>query len=145
MNPYQELDMKRLLLSFGLAALAAACSKPAPEVQQPAAPAGVQWALVVLYAQPKDTVAFEKYYAETHLPLLASHAKELGATRGELLKFGTFTDGKPAAFYREADMRWDSQAAMEKALESEGWKAVAADIPKFATGGFSVMIGMKTN
>lgn len=137
--------MQRLLLSFALAAMAAACSKPAPEVQQPAAPAGVQWAMVVLYRQPKDTVAFEKYYAETHLPLLASHAKEIGATRAELLKFNTFTDGTPAAFYREADVRWDSKEAMERGLESEGWKAVAADIPKFATGGFTVMLGTKTN
>lgn len=137
--------MQRSLLSFALAALTAACSRPAPEVQQPAAPAGVQWALVVLYRQPKDTVAFEKYYAETHLPLLASHAKEIGATRGELLRFNTFTDGKPAAFYREADVRWDSKEAMERGLESEGWKAVAADIPKFATGGFTVMLGTKTN
>ena len=137
--------MQRSLLSFVLAALMAACSKPAPEVQQPAAPAGVKWALVVLYAQPKDTVAFEKYYAETHLPLLALHAKEIGATRGELLKFNTFTDGKPAAFYREADLRWDTQEAMEKGMATDGFKTVAADIPKFATGGFSVMIGMKTN
>jgi uncharacterized protein (TIGR02118 family) len=137
--------MQRSLPRFALAALAVACSKPAPETQQTAAPAGVQWTMVVLYNQPKDTAAFEKYYAETHLPLLASHAKEIGATRAELLKFSTFSDGKPAAFYRAADVRWDSQEAMEKGLESDGWKAVAADIPKFATGGFSVMIGMKTN
>jgi uncharacterized protein (TIGR02118 family) len=137
--------MHRSLLSFALAAITFASFSARADAQRTAAPAGVQWALVVSYAQPKDTVAFEKYYAETHLPLLALHAKEIGATRGELLKFSTFTDGKPAAFYREADLRWDSQAAMEKALESDGWKAVAADIPKFATGGFSVMIGMKTN
>lgn len=138
--------MQRSLLSFALAALAAACSKPAPEVQPPAAPAaGVQWALVVLYRQPKDTVAFEQYYAETHLPLLASHATDIGATRTELLKFNTFTDGTPAAFYRETDVRWDSKEAMERGLQSEGWNAVAADIPTFATGGFTVMLGMKTN
>ena len=137
--------MHRSLLSFALAALALTAFSAGAEAQQKAAPAGVQWALVVLFGQPKDTVAFEKYYSETHLPLLALHAKEIGATRSELLKFSTFTDGKPAAFYRETDLRWDSQAAMEKALESDGWKAVAADIPKFATGGFSVMIGMKTN
>jgi uncharacterized protein (TIGR02118 family) len=136
--------MQRLLLSLALAALAAACSKPAPEAQQTAAPAGVQWTLVALYGQPNDTAAFEKYYAEIHLPLLASHAKEIGFTRGELVKFSP-SDGKPAAFYREADVRWDTKEAREKGLASEGWKAVLADIPKFATGGVTVLIGTKTN
>jgi uncharacterized protein (TIGR02118 family) len=136
--------MQRLLLSFAFASLAAACSKPAPDVQQPAAPAGVQWTLVALYGQPKDTAAFEKYYTETHLPLLASHAKEIGFTRGELLKFSA-SDGRPAAFYREADVRWDSKEARDKGLATEGWKAVAADIPTFATGGVTVLLGTKTN
>jgi len=102
--------MRPSLLSFALAALAVGCSKPAPEPQA-AAPAGVQWALVVLYGQPKDTAAFEKYYDELHLPLLAAHAKDIGGTRAELLKFSTFSDGKPAAFYREADVRWDTKEA----------------------------------
>lgn len=137
--------MQRSLLTFALAAAAAAGVTPMLEAQQTAAPAGVQWAVVVLYNQPKDTVAFEKYYAGTHAPLLASRAKEIGFTRAEMLRFGTFSDGKPAAFYREADMRWDSQEAMERGLESDGWKAVAADIAKVATGGFTVLIGMKTN
>jgi uncharacterized protein (TIGR02118 family) len=137
--------MQRSLLSFALAALAVACSKPTPAAQQAAAPAGVQRTLVVLYNQPKDTSAFENYYAETHVPLFASHAKEIGVTGAELLKFSTFSDGRPAVFYCEADLRWDSKGAMEKGLETEGWKAVAADIPKVATGGFTVLLGMKTN
>lgn len=137
--------MHRSLLSFPLVALALACFSAPAGAQNTATPAGVQWTVVVLYNQPKDTVAFEKYYAATHVPLFASHAKEIGVTRAELLKFGTFSDGKPAAFYREADLRWDSQEAMEQGLESDGWKAVAADIAKVATGGFTVLIGMKTN
>jgi uncharacterized protein (TIGR02118 family) len=31
----------------------------------------VQWAVIVLYNQPKDTAAFEQYYAEQHVPLFA--------------------------------------------------------------------------
>jgi uncharacterized protein (TIGR02118 family) len=137
--------MQRSLLSFALAALAAACSKPAPEPQQAAAPAGVQWTVVVLYNQPKDTSAFERYYAETHVPLFTSHAKEIGVTRAELLRFSPSPDGKPAPIYREADLRWDSKEAREKGMATEGFKAVAGDIPKFATGGFAVLVGMKTN
>ncbi len=136
--------MSRSFLSVSLAALVlAACSKPAPEAQK-AAP-GVQWAVIVLYNQPKDTVAFEKYYAEKHVPLFASHAQEIGVTRAELIRFAPSADGKPAPVYREADLRFDSKEALEKGTATPGFKAVAGDLPNFATGGFTVLIGTKTN
>ena len=51
--------MHRPLLSLAALVLIAGCSKPAPQQQQSAAaPAGVQWAVIVLYNQPKDTAAF---------------------------------------------------------------------------------------
>jgi len=82
--------MSRPVLGTAVAALAlaAGCTKPAqPPAAPAAAPPGVTWSMIVLYNQPKDTAAFEKYYAETHLPLFAAHAQEIGATRGELIKF----------------------------------------------------------
>src|SRR2546430_11489254 len=69
--------MPRPSLSLAALGLLAGCSKPGPQQQQAAAPAGVQWAVVVLYNHPKDTAAFEKYYAETHVPLFKSHAQEI--------------------------------------------------------------------
>ena len=142
-----QRPLQRLAL---LAALAgwAACSKPAPQQQSQAAapPApGVQWTVVVLYNQPKDTAAFEKYYAEKHRPLFASHAQEIGVTRAELIRFSPSADGKPAPIYREADLRWDSQEARDKGMATAGFKAVAGDLPVFATGGFTVLLGQKTN
>src|SRR5438552_13471373 len=128
--------MQRALLS--LAVLLAACARP-----QPAAP-GVQWAVIVLYNQPKDTAAFEKYYAEKHVPLFASHAQEIGVTRAELIRFSPSADGKPAPVYREADLRWDSREARDKGMATAGFKAVAGDLPVFATGGFTVLLGTKT-
>jgi len=52
--------MQRSLQTLVALALVTACSKPAPPPQQAAAPAapGVQWTVVVLYNQPKDTAAF---------------------------------------------------------------------------------------
>ena len=138
--------MQRPLLSFAALAtlaLGTACTKPAPQQQQAAA--GVQSGVIVLYNQPKDTAAFEKYYAEKHLPLFAAHAREIGVTRVELIKFAPAADGKPAAIYRAADLRWDSKDAMEKGLATPGFKAAAGDIPAFATGGFTVLMGIKTN
>ena len=126
--------------------LATACSRPEPErPAQAAAPAGVQWVAMVLYNQPKDTAAFEKYYAEKHIPLFASHAQEIGVTRLELVRFAPGADGKPAAIYREADLRWDSKEARDKGMATAGFKAAAADLPIFATGGFTVLLGQKTN
>jgi len=138
--------MHHPLFSLAALVLIAGCSKPAPQQQQSAAaPAGVQWAVIVLYNQPKDTAAFEKYYAETHRPLFASHAQEIGVTRVELMRFSPSADGKPAPLYREADLRWDSKEARDKGMATAGFKAVAGDLPAFATGGFTVLLGTKTN
>jgi len=137
--------MQRSLQSLAvLAALgfAAACSKPAP---QQAAAAGVQWGVIVLYNQPKDTAAFEKYYAEKHVPLFASHAQEIGVTRVELVKFPATIDGQRPALYRMADIRFESRGALEKGIATAGFKAAAADLANFATGGVTVLIGQKTN
>jgi len=136
--------MQRSMQSFAALAalaLAAACSKPAPQQ----AAAGVQWGVIVLYNQPKDTAAFEKYYAEKHVPLFASHAQEIGVTRVELVKFAATIDGQRPALYRMADLRWESRAALEQGIATAGFKAVAADLPNFATGGVTVLIGQKTN
>jgi uncharacterized protein (TIGR02118 family) len=137
--------MKRPLLSFAALVVVAACSKPAPREQQAAAPAGVEWSVVVLYNQPKDTAAFERYYAATHVPLFASHAKEIGVTRAELVKFATTIDGKPPTLYRMADLRWESRAALERGIATPGFKTVGADLANFATGGVTILIGQKTN
>ncbi len=137
--------MHHPLFSLAALVLIAGCSKPAPQQQQSAAaPAGVQWAVIVLYNQPKDTAAFEKYYAEKHVPLFASHAQEIGVTRVELIRFSPSADGKPAPVYREADLRWDSREARDKGMATAGFKAVAGDLPVFATGGFTVLLGTKT-
>lgn len=143
--------MPRSLLGFPIAALvvAAACSKPGPAPEQqaaaPAPPPGVGWAVIVMYNQPKDTAAFEKYYAEKHIPLFASKAQEIGVTRAELIKFSPGADGKAPLVYREADLRFASKEALDKGMATDGFKAVAADLPRFATGGFTVLVGTKTN
>src|SRR6266513_2917880 len=141
-RPSQHLAVLAVLAAL---VLATACSRPEPQrPAQTAAPAGVQWAVIVLYNQPKDTAAFEKYYAEKHRPLFASHAQEIGVTRVELIRFSPSADGKPAPIYREADLRWDSQEARDKGMATAGFKAVAGDLPVFATGGFTVLVGTTT-
>jgi uncharacterized protein (TIGR02118 family) len=105
-----------------------------------AAPAHV----VVLYNQPKDTAAFEKYYSETHLPLLAANAKEIGFTKGLFVKFTSTLDGKPPTIYRKAELTFSSMAALKKGVATPGFKKVADDIANFATGGATALMGVET-
>jgi uncharacterized protein (TIGR02118 family) len=95
--------------------------------------------LVVLYNAPKDPAAFEKYYSETHLPILAKHAKEIGFTNGVLVKFAP-----NSAYYRKAELTFASMDALKKGTSTPGFKAVADDIPVFASGGFTVLTGEET-
>ncbi|OLB14549.1 MAG: hypothetical protein AUH07_04635 [Gemmatimonadetes bacterium 13_2_20CM_70_9] len=120
--------MPRSFFTLPLTALvvATACTK---EAAPP--PPAVQWAVIVLYNQPKDTAAFEKYYAEKHVPLFAAHAQEIGVTRAELVKFAVTIDGKAPTLYREADIRFASRDALERGIATPG--------------GVTVLIGAKTN
>jgi hypothetical protein len=42
-------------------------------------------------------------------------------------------------------LRWDSKEARDRGMATAGFKAVVADLPTFATGGFTVLLGQKTN
>src|SRR5205809_8074671 len=128
------------LAALATLALAAACTKPAPQQA-----AGVQSGVIVLYNQPEDTAADDKYYDEKQVPLFASHAQEIGVTRVGLVKFPATIDGQRPTLYRMADLRWESRAALERGIATAGFKAVAADLANFATGGVTILIGEKTN
>jgi uncharacterized protein (TIGR02118 family) len=61
------------------------------------------------------------------------------------VKFAATIDGQRPTLYRMADLRWESRAALERGTATPGFKAVAADLANFATGGVTVLIGGKTN
>ena len=152
---------KTFMRSFAtLAALlfAVACNKPATPAADttmaaPAAPAAAPaaetpsapgWVVTVLYNHPKDTAAFEKYYAEKHLPLFQSKAKEIGITKGILVKFVSNANGSKPAHYREAELWFASEEALKAGMATDGFKAVAGDLKNFSTGGTIVMVGQET-
>jgi uncharacterized protein (TIGR02118 family) len=137
----------------------AACGKPAdkaaegpPDTAAMAAPAestaaataGPQAIVTVIYKQPKSPAAFEKYYAEKHLPLVTSKQQEIGFTKAELTKFTSTLDGKKPTFYRQAELYFDSMDALKKGVATPGFKAVGDDLAKFATGGLIGMIAVET-
>ena len=91
----------------------------------------------VLYGEPKDVAAFEKYYAETHLPLAS---KMQGVNKIELSKVVGTPDGSTPVFYRMADLYFDDADHMKRVLDTPEAKATVADLANFATGGVTVLV-----
>lgn len=100
--------------------------------------------VTVIYKTPKDTAAFEKYYANTHLPLLESNKNEIGLERTEFTKFVSNLDGSPPSRYRQAELYFSSVEALKKGTATPGFKKVAGDIPNFASGGSDALVGVET-
>ena len=96
----------------------------------------------VLYGHPTSPETFEKYYAESHAPLVG---KVQGIVKAELTKFLPNPDGTAAAYYRMAELYFAGPAEMQQAMGSPEGQALAADLPNFATGGATVIMGVVEN
>ena len=94
--------------------------------------------LTVLYGHPTNSEAFEDHYRGTHLPLAA---KITGVARLELTRFVAGPDGGKPAFYRMAEVYFQSKGQMEQTLGSPAGKATVTDISQFATGGATMLVG----
>jgi uncharacterized protein (TIGR02118 family) len=94
--------------------------------------------VTVLYGPPTDAAAFEDYYANTHVPLAAKmpEVKRFEATR---VVASPGSDQPP--YYRIAELWFESQDTMNQAMGSPEGQDTVNDIPKFATGGATVLIG----
>ena len=95
----------------------------------------------VLYGHPTDSVAFEKYYAETHTPI----ALKMEVDKMELTKFLSAPDGGKPAYYRMAELYFAGPAEMQQSMGSSEGQATAADLANFATGGVTMIIGAVEN
>jgi uncharacterized protein (TIGR02118 family) len=133
-------------------ALAAACGnaedKPAEAPPAEAAvptPAGPMAIVTVIYNTPKDTAAFEKYYAETHLPLVAANQQEIGFVRADLTRFTANLDGSKPAYYRQAELYFPSLDDAKKGMATSGFKKVADDLANFASGGLNGLLAVETS
>ncbi|MDQ6772436.1 MAG: EthD family reductase [Candidatus Dormibacteraeota bacterium] len=94
--------------------------------------------LTVLYGQPQDAAAFDRYYQETHIPI----ARKMPGLVGYAINRPNALD--PAAtspYHLIADLYFESQAALETALQSPEGQAAAGDVPNFATGGATLLAG----
>lgn len=106
-----------------------------------ASEAGAQYAgglkLTVLYGPPKDPAEFERYYFKTHMPIVYAAS---GGIRSETALGIPNADGTPPAFYRIFQAWFESPAQMAAITSTAGWAKAAEDVPKFASGGFTVFV-----
>ena len=97
--------------------------------------------VTVIYNTPKDSAAFESYYSAKHLPLVSAEQQEIGFARADLTRFDSNLDGSPPAKYRQAELCFNSMDALKKGIATPAFKKVADDLPNFATGGLTGLIG----
>ena len=94
--------------------------------------------VTVLYGHPENSDEFERYYAETHMPLVA---KMPHVVKAETTKFVPGPDGAAPPFYRMAEIYYANPTDLQNSMGSPEGQATAGDVPKFATGGAQIMIG----
>ena len=93
--------------------------------------------LLVLYKTPTDAAAFDKYYAETHIPL----AKKIPGLRGYEISRGPVASPAGASgVHLVATLTFDSLSALQAGLGGPEGQAAAADVQKFATGGADMLM-----
>jgi len=92
--------------------------------------------VLVLYNQPSDPAAFDKYYFDTHIHI----AKRLPGLRSYKVNSGGLTKiAGGEAPYLVAELEFDSMAAIQSALMSSEGQATAGDLANFSQAGATVL------
>lgn len=94
--------------------------------------------VTIVYGHPASEDAFERYYANEHRAIAS---KMTDMTRVEITKCDTDLNGGKPAFYRMAELYFEDEAQLARWKASPAAQAALADLPNFATGGFSVAVG----
>lgn len=94
--------------------------------------------LTVLYGHPDDPTAFEAHYFSIHMPLVG---KITGVVKAETTKFLPGLDGIKPPYYRMAELYFNNTAELQTALGSQEGTATTGDLPNFASGGVTILMG----
>jgi uncharacterized protein (TIGR02118 family) len=94
--------------------------------------------VTVLYGKPVDAEAFERYYAETHMPIV----HRAGLARTEASKVVGTTDGSEPKFHRIFDIWYDDMEQLQKAMGTPAVNEMREDLKNFATGGVQILISV---
>jgi len=90
--------------------------------------------LLVLYGRPSDATAFDRHYAERHLPLV----RKLPGLKSVTLSTGieVLSGGD---LYQVVRLEFPTTGAVKAALGSPEGMAAAADLAHFADGGVQIV------
>ena len=92
--------------------------------------------LTVLYGHPDDPAAFDRYYRDVHIPLARQMRGLTGWTIG---KCESAAPGEEPPYYMIVGLYAATRADLEAILASPEGQATIADVPNFATGGFTLL------
>jgi uncharacterized protein (TIGR02118 family) len=93
--------------------------------------------LVVMYKTPNDAAAFDKYYADKHIPI----AKKIpGLRKYEISQGPVATPAGPSSYHLVALLHFDNLTAIQAAFGTAEGQAAVADVPNFATGGADILM-----
>ncbi|QZY51670.1 EthD family reductase [Leucobacter tenebrionis] len=93
--------------------------------------------LTVLYPEPADRRTFIDYYETTHLKLAKQLPGMLAWRYSIDVQPGP--DSAPAPYFAVFEAEFADADAFRLAMSSEAGRAVAADVPNYATGGAVVL------
>jgi uncharacterized protein (TIGR02118 family) len=93
--------------------------------------------IYVIYGEPKDPGHFDDYYARVHTPLARKMPKlrELKVSKGAVTVLGA-----ERKVYLTARLSFDNMSDLRASMASPEGKAVAADVPNYASGGAEVIV-----
>ena len=78
---------------------------------------------IVLYTQPKDKEGFEKYYQETHMPLV----RQIPNIKGASVSYVVNTQNAEADFHLIAELEFEDVQVLQASMSSAEGKKVQED------------------
>lgn len=93
--------------------------------------------LIVLYRKPGDAAAFDRHYADTHIPL----AKTIpGLRQFEISDGPVSTPQGESPYHLVATLLFDTMDDLAAAFASEEGQRTAADLANFADAGAELLV-----
>jgi len=93
--------------------------------------------LLVMYRSPEDAGAFDRYYAEKHVPL----AKRIpGLRKYEISRGAVASPAGASDYHLIAILQFDDVSAIQAGVASPEGQAAVADLQNFATGGADIFM-----
>jgi uncharacterized protein (TIGR02118 family) len=95
--------------------------------------------VIVLYPTPRDVNAFERAYAQDHVPMVTPETFK-GMTKFVASRIVGTPDGSPAPFCRVAELHFPSMEVLQAAAASSSAQKAVAHAISISSGGKPVFL-----